>query len=483
MNELSYEQRADIGFEYVRGLLTVFSPYGAKLVRHLRFFGADERGALERELDNVERVINTLDDFSEDYETLAHLFSQLKDIRHSIRRCERGVLSEVELFEIRQFLLQLSHIAPAFERINAAAGFAGISIAAVPEALQKLGMDGLESAGFYIDDGASPALKEVRLEKRALEARIRAASGLERDALLRERALLAAREDEEETQVRALLSERLRPYAYELLENADAIGLFDFTVARARLARAHGAVKPELCDEGIAVSDMVNPRVADARKKKGKAFTPISMELSRGATVVTGANMGGKSVALKTLALTVFFVHAGIFPFAKSVKTQLFDRVLLLFEDLESAEKGLSSFGAEIVRLNEMLHACDENSLLLIDELARGTNPYEGAQIVRAVVKRLNALPSVSVLSTHYDHVAEYAGAHYQVKGLRGADMDAVKKEIAAIPGGGVEAVARHMNYGLVRAQKDNPCPRDALNVCRLLGLDAAVMEEIERLY
>ncbi len=483
MNELSYEQRADIGFEYVRGLIKTSSPYGAREARHLRLYKPEEREALEREFNNVERVLNTLEEFSEEYETLERVFAQLKDIRHSVKRCERGVLNEVELFEVKQFLLQLLLIVPAFEKINAAARLEGITITAAVGALDKLDMGGERSATFYIGEGLSITLTEIRRKKREMEGLIRAAQGEARDALMKERALLAAREDEEETRIRAQLSERLRPYVYELLNSIDAIAAFDFTVARARIARAHHAVKPEICDEGTVVLGMENPRVADALKRKGKAFTPVSMVLEKGATVMTGANMGGKSVALKTLALTVLLTHAAIFPFAKAVKTQLFDNVFLLFEDLENAEKGLSSFGAEIVRLNEILRACGENSMILLDEFARGTNPYEGAQIVRAVTKRLNAMPCVSVLTTHYDHVAEFANAHYQVMGLRGADMDAVKREIAASAGGGVEVVAKHMNYGLFRAERENPCPRDALNVCRLLGLDGAVMEEIEKLY
>lgn len=483
MNELTYDQRADIGFEYVRGLLVTSSPYGAKEVRHLRFYEPDEREALERELNNVERVKNTLETYAQEYELLDRVFTQLKDIRHSIRRCEHGVLSEVELFEIKQFLLQLSVIAPVFQTIVAEAGLFDMELTDAAEALQKLDMDGEKSATFYIAENLSPALSSIRREKREMEKRIREAQGEMRDALLRERALLAAREDEEETRIRALLSEQLRPYMYELLQNTDSIARFDFTVARARLARAYRSEKPELCESGVAILGMENPRVADALKKRQKAFTPVSMVLERGAAVITGANMGGKSVALKTLALNVLLTHAGIFPFARAMKTQLFDGVFLLFEDLENAEKGLSSFGAEIVRLNEILRECGEHGLILLDEFARGTNPYEGAQIVRAAVKRLNAMACVSVVTTHYDHVAEYANAHYQVAGLRGADMEEIKKEIAASAGRGVDVVAKHMNYGLIRAEKDNPCPRDALNICRLLGLDATVMAEIEKLY
>ena len=147
-------------------------------------------------------------------------------------------------------------------------------------------------------------------------------------------------------------------------------------------------------------------------------------------------------------------------------------------------DRGLSSFGAEIVQFNEVEQAAAQTegiSLILLDEFARGTNPEEGAMIVRAVTRYLDKQPSVSVLTTHYDGVAALASAHFEVKGLKDMDMAKVAEEIAASDGHikGADIIASHMNYGLYRAQGAESCPRDARNICALLALNDEILKDI----
>ena len=226
------------------------------------------------------------------------------------------------------------------------------------------------------------------------------------------------------------------------------------------------------------------PRVADALFERERHFTPVSLSAPVGATVITGANMGGKSVALKTLALNAMLVKAGMLPFAKYAKLPLFGGIFIVSEDLEDMDRGLSSFGAEIVQFNEVEQAAAQTegiSLILLDEFARGTNPEEGAMIVRAVTRYLDNQPSVSVLTTHYDGVAALASAHFEVKGLKDMDMAKVAEEIAASDGHikGADIIASHMNYGLYRAQGAESCPRDARNICALLALKDEILRDI----
>ena len=117
-------------------------------------------------------------------------------------------------------------------------------------------------------------------------------------------------------------------------------------------------------------------------------------------------------------------------------------------------------------------------------QFARGTNPEEGAMIVRAVTRYLNRQDAVTVLTTHYDGVAQEASAHYEVVGLRDMDTVRVKGEIAmASPEQGADVIAAHMNYGLYRVEREQGCPRDALNICRLLSLTDEILSDIETLY
>lgn len=100
--------------------------------------------------------------------------------------------------------------------------------------------------------------------------------------------------------------------------------------------------------------------------------------------------------------------------------------------------------------------------------------------IVRAVTRKLDKLRHMSILTTHYDGVAQYASNHYEVVGLRDMDMHSVACEIAG-KHGGADVIAAHMNYGLYRAQGRESCPRDARNICVLLGMDEEILRDISK--
>ncbi|MBO5727532.1 MAG: hypothetical protein J6R39_02765, partial [Oscillospiraceae bacterium] len=228
----------------------------------------------------------------------------------------------------------------------------------------------------------------------------------------------------------------------------------------------------------------VNPKVLDLLRDQKKTFTPVSIALDKGAAVITGANMGGKSVAMKTIALNVLLTHCGFFPFAAKASIPLFDSIHIISEDQESVDRGLSSFGGEMVRFNQMIRQMQgQFPLILLDEFARGTNPDEGAAIVQAVTKYLNRQNAVSVLATHYDGVARWGKAHYQVIGLKQLDLDALRKELAGCSGdAGVELISRHMNYGLYRVEDAQDCPRDAVNIYRLLDMKDEILQGIDEI-
>ncbi|MFR5386449.1 MAG: MutS-related protein [Oscillospiraceae bacterium] len=206
---------------------------------------------------------------------------------------------------------------------------------------------------------------------------------------------------------------------------------------------------------------MINPELCDLLEQKGRSFVPVSIRLEQGATVITGANMGGKSVVMKTVALNVLLLQAGFLVCAKKARMPLFYSVKMLFDDLQSIQSGLSGFGSEIVQFQKALEEVEQGySLFLLDEFARGTNPYEGAVIVQAVTKYLNEVKAISLLTTHYDKVAENARLHYQIIGRRDVDPEQIRQELAATGDDGIQVIARHMNYGLYLVEGKSDCPQ-----------------------
>ena len=484
MITLSFAQKESIGFQYVLDALRTNSPYGEERVREMTPFGRDDRAELLRQLSNVQRVLQGEVMCQKTLDRLLRVFMTVKNIRATVEKCRETALNEIELFEVKCFLLRCSEMLPLFRELQPVLQLDGVCLKDTDGALQILDPEGNRVASFYLTDGSSALLRSLRKEKRALEEQIRRATGEEKSLLQAARTRVAADEEHEEGRIRKQLSEALRPYISDMLRNMEMIGEIDLTVEKARLARRYGGVMPELTQDTLDMVDMVNPKVLDLLRDQKKTFTPVSVALDKGAAVITGANMGGKSVAMKTIALNVLLTHCGFFPFAGKARVPLFDSIYMICEDLESVDRGLSSFGGEMVRFNQMIRQMQgQFPLILLDEFARGTNPDEGAAIVQAVTKYLNRQNAVSVLATHYDGVARWGKAHYQVIGLKQLDLDALRKELAGCSGdAGVELISRHMNYGLYRVEDAQDCPRDAVNIYRLLDMKDEILQGIDEI-
>lgn len=486
MIALNFTQKENIGFQYVLDLLRPCSPYGEERVKKLKPFTPAEKPELIRQLNNVKKVMDREENCEKALNRMLRVLMCSKNIRATALKCTDAALNEIELFEMKRFLLQTEEMAPYFEEAQKVLELEDITLEDTTEALEMLDPEHNRIATFYISDTHSPRLRALRKEKRELEEQIRRLSpGPEKEELQAKRVLVAADEEHEEMKIRRELSEALRPLLPAMLHNMEAIADLDLTIEKAHLARKYGGAMPEITHSEIVLDDMINPQIADLLREKGKTFTPVSIALDRGATVITGANMGGKSVALKTIALNILLAHCGFFPFASRAKVPLFDSMHIISEDLESIDRGLSSFGGEIVRFNQVIEQLSQGfAFIMLDEFARGTNPDEGAAIVQAATTYLNSQNAVTVLATHYDGVADLGSAHYQVIGLKDLDVDALQKEIAQAHGDvGVELIARHMNYGLYRVEGKSDCPRDALNICRLLGMRPEILCMVEKNY
>ena len=483
MMELRFQQKENIGFRFVLDAMAPSSAYGREALRLLQPMDRKKKAELLRQLGNIRRMLEGEHACTKALNSLLRVLMSMKMLRPTAEKCLETGLNEIELFEIKRFLLQTKELLPHWQEVQQVLQLEGISIVDTAEALKILDPDGNGVATFYIGDTASGTLQEIRAQKRLLEQQLQlTVDAKEKEQLLIRRSEAAGREEAEEARIREQMSLMLRPHIPALLQNMQAIADLDLTVEKARLARRWGGVMPTLTENRLCLQDMVNPQVAELLRTNGREFTPISLELEQGVTVITGANMGGKSVALKALVLNVLLVQHGFFPFAKLAQVPLFDGIHMLSEDLENVDRGLSSFGGEIVAFNQVVSRLDKGlHLVVLDEFARGTNPEEGAAIVKAVTRYLNTRPAMTVLATHFDAVAPLAKTHYQVVGLQQMDMAQLQRELAGLSGAdGVAQISRYMNYGLYRVQEDQNCPRDALNVCRLLGMPPEILELAE---
>lgn len=486
MIAIRFEEREKIGLQYALETLHGCSPFGIEKIRRLRFYAPEERAELEDELYNVEQAARYGEEFKGVYDKICMLLCQMKEIRGTMRRIKNGDTPDhVELFELKNYLQRMETLIPLVQQVDEKAQFKNLAFHDTAAALAVLDPENTRSRGFYIPDSATQKLREIRQTKKQIEEQLyHAVTDAEKDELRQRRTRICAEEDSEEMKVRKAMGANLAPLADDILEDIENVGRLDFLIQKARFALRYGGIRPEITDGELELIDMVNPELVDLLAEKGRAFVPVSIQLDRGATVITGANMGGKSVAMKTVALNVALFQAGFLVCAEEAKLPLFHSVQMLFDDLQSIQSGLSGFGSEIVQFQKALGEVEKGyALFLLDEFARGTNPDEGAVIVQAVTRYLNRVNAISLLTTHYDKVAENANAHYQIIGLRDVDPEKIRAELAVTGDDGIQVIARHMNYGLYRVEGRSDCPRDALNICRMLSLKEEILHEIEQSY
>ncbi len=139
---------------------------------------------------------------------------------------------------------------------------------------------------------------------------------------------------------------------------------------------------------------------------------PIDLDLGElRALVVSGPNTGGKTVALKTLGVAALLHQSGLRPPATAAALPVFDRVLPVIGDEQSIEMSLSTFSAHIRQVARILESATVRSLVLLDELAAGTDPVEGSALAQALVARLAGQARLTVVTTHYPELKEWASA------------------------------------------------------------------------
>ena len=471
--ELTRELQENSGLRWVLDQLTPMSPFGRTAARSLRWYGPGRESELERELDNVALALELWKaDNGAALRGVTRCLPLFHDIRGSFDRDPDSPFDLVELFEIKHFLVLLEQLVQAYAVLTP---FAGLSFAPLDEALVLVDPDGRRLPAFAIGDAYHEGLGPLRAEKSALEKAIRTAGEDEKTALLEQRRMLAVREDQLELEVRVDLTQKLMAHRGRFLSNMDALGHMDLLLAKARLARQYGCVRPALSRDGtVFLSGLCHPQIARELAERGEEFTALDLELPGGCTVITGANMGGKTVSLRAVTLSLLLFQCGYFVFARSARLPLFHQAALILADNGPGAGGLSSFGREVYLLDKLLRQSGEGRFFLaLDEFARGTNPQEGAALARALVRYLGGLDCVSVLTTHYDGVSDAADAQYQVAGLvrelEGDEDDDPRRRIA-----------RRMDYHLMRTPPGAPCPRDALRVCRLLNLAPELTELLQ---
>ncbi|MCF0143860.1 MAG: DNA mismatch repair protein MutS, partial [Firmicutes bacterium] len=224
-------------------------------------------------------------------------------------------------------------------------------------------------------------------------------------------------------------------------------------------------------------------QVEEITKSKGGEYCPVSLSLKDGVTCITGANMGGKTVSLKLTGMIAILAQYGYFVPAEKARVGLSNFMQILIGDSQSIERGLSSFGSEMEELKEIMDNAKDRSLLLIDEIASGTNPVEGLALTKSIVDYLKEQNFISLITTHFETVTDDEDiVNMQVTGLANADFNKLNKEIRyANRRERIGIIQRYMDYRLREVGRRQEIPKDALNIAKMLGIDNTIIEKAKQ--
>jgi DNA mismatch repair protein MutS2 len=287
---------------------------------------------------------------------------------------------------------------------------------------------------------------------------------------------------DEERRIYARLSGFVAEETGALRRGLEAATRLDVTDGAARLAEELEATVPALDQVGaLELPRARHPLMLLA----GKLCVANDVVLESGRTlVISGPNAGGKTVALKTAGLAALMARAGL-PVcaAPGSRVPWFDRVASDIGDSQSLEQDLSTFSARLLRVGEFLNRASERSLLLIDEIAVGTEPEQGAALAQSVLEALADRGATTIVTTHYERLKLLAGADDRfVNASVGFDVERMEPTFVlaiGVPGSsGALAVARRM--GLARTVVDRA---EALLGDRRVSVEALIesLEEARR--
>ncbi len=204
----------------------------------------------------------------------------------------------------------------------------------------------------------------------------------------------------------------------ELSILSDRLSLLDALLSLTKTADEYGYVRPELsCDSVIAIRDGRHP-VIETLTDKPFVTNSVSMGVER-MLVITGPNMGGKSTYMRQTALICIMARAGSFVPASSALIGDIDRIFTRIGASDDLVSGRSTFMVEMEEASSILNNATTKSLVLMDEIGRGTSAVEGAALAYAIAVHLcSRLGCLSLFSTHYSEIGTLESNYPQVRNL-----------------------------------------------------------------
>ena len=458
---------AEPGFLYVVDQMELMSAAGRRRMLMQPFI--TDIATLEHENGNTERIIECLrqPECSRAVAVIRHQLMQMHDLQGSLANLnQKMTMEEIELFEIKNFSFL------CMETAKAAAAMGIDDILAMPDlqtVFDLLDPDGTQIPNFYIYDSYHPDLGPLRRQLKARQTLLDNCKGNddERTALQREVNDLFERQNTIQQQVVTQLSDQLYAYCRPLQQAFDRMAYTDLLFARATMAFEWKLSRPSLGGDSTALAALWNPRLRHHNEEQKQRYQPLDISLQRGVCLITGANMAGKTVTLKTVGIAQLMAQFAMFVPADTAQMTLFDDVVFCIGDEQNEMNGLSSFASEIIKISDTITRAEtERLLILIDEPARTTNPVEGKAIVQSVATLLEQSASTTLITTHYSQLGLRC-RRLRVKGF--------VEGLANTPLS-PQNINQFMDYSLLPDDSDE-VPQEALRIASILHCNEKLLD------
>ena len=260
---------------------------------------------------------------------------------------------------------------------------------------------------------------------------------------------------------------RIKRDLFDLHACAQALSTIDVLVSLAILASEKGYVCPVFHPGyNVNVVEGKHPILDDRMKKKRYVSNDWKMSEEEHIQLITGPNMGGKSTYMRQNALLVVMAQMGSFIPAKTAQLPIFDRIFTRIGASDDILTGKSTFMVEMMEANTALRYATKHSLILFDEIGRGTATYDGMALAQAMLEYIDeAIGAKTLFSTHYHELSELAEEHQSMRNVH-VDVREEKNEI-------------EFRYRVIEGKADKSY---GINVAKLAHLPKVVLDRASQL-
>ena len=278
------------------------------------------------------------------------------------------------------------------------------------------------------------------------------------------------------------LREEVLNHLKSIQETASALGQLDVLASFAELARIQGWNRPEVRDEGrIQIQEGRHP-VLELRMTEER-FVPNDTDLnleSHQIALITGPNMAGKSTYIRQVALLTVLAHTGSYLPVAAARIDLCDRIFTRIGASDDLARGQSTFMVEMNETANILNNATRRSLVILDEIGRGTSTFDGLSLAWSIVEHLHhQVGAKSLFATHYHELTELASPH--VSGSPNSQDSASERASGRLQRvRNYNVAVREWNDQIIFLRKIQPGPADksyGIQVARLAGVPRSVID------